>query len=262
MKTQQRRWRIPLVLSFLALNLCVDPAVDRIADATTQPAGDVGDVPSGDINHGVSEVRYRLRWSYGKATPLPSGTGWRVTTDLGYDITVTKAYLVSYRVQLVECELELDSLSRSLRLWGSRPAFAGHGDDTNLTTAGGPFLESIDSPDELEVAGLFPHNESFCQFHYLVSGKGAQNDITLHVEGTYRKDGGEVQPFSVDSTQHHGNLLDVSNLSKTLDQPAIIQVTRDLGQMFEHVNFDEDSDKTITWRMLDSLVNTMKVEVL
>ena len=104
--------------------------------------------------------------------------------DSGYEVTVTKASIISYRLQLVECDLS-SSFSNYLRAFGgSQLAYAGHGDDTNLTTVDGPFVESLDSPANVEVVGLLPGNQAFCQLHYLVSGKGS--DIEKKVKKTYR----------------------------------------------------------------------------
>lgn len=263
MSHQQRWWRVPVVLSFLILNLCADPAIDGFVDATNRVTNDISTQAQSDISmSNVSEVRYRLQWVYGKAVPLTSGQGWRVVTDSGYEVTVTKAAIISYRLQLVECDLSSSFTNYLGAFGGSQLAYAGHGDDTNLTTVDGPFVESLDSPVNVEAVGLFPGNQAFCQLHYLVSGKGSESQLTLSVEGTFQREGGDAQAFELLSTQNHGNLVELPQVKQKPGHAIVVQVTRNLGQLFDNVNFEQDSDNTMTWRILDSLVNSLEIEVL
>src|SRR6185369_15972539 len=75
------------------------------------------------------EIRYRLEWASDDATRIENGPAWEITNDRGYRVRLTRGYLTSYSMELVECPKDgatgarLGALLRS-PLEGT--AWAGH----------------------------------------------------------------------------------------------------------------------------------------
>ena len=80
-------------------------------------------------------VRYAVDWDRAGVTPLADGAGWEVTNDLGYRVRVTRGYITTYSMELVECPKAaatspLDHVATLLGRLIEATASAGHSSGT------------------------------------------------------------------------------------------------------------------------------------
>jgi hypothetical protein len=98
------------------------------------------------------QVRYQLDWVWDDGQKIPGGTAWEVTNDLGYRVRVTRGYVTSYSMELVECPKNAATtpvarLGTFLRLAVEGTAFAGHATGTPNPAAIHPMqVESLTEP--------------------------------------------------------------------------------------------------------------------
>lgn len=223
-------------------------------------------------------VRYRLDWVWDDGRKQADSDAWEVTNDLGYRVRVTRGYVTSYSMELVECP---KSAPLSLLGWPllAATAYAGHSSGTPNPAAIRPMLvESLLQATPREAGSVLLPPQAYCQLHYLVaraandaSGLPADLDMvdaSLHVDGTYQAPGSSgATPFSIHTAIAYGGLFD-----HTVDSPAMLQVDtgrgatqvtvrRHAGRMFDGVDFARMTDQVAAGQILRSLIDHADVEI-
>ena len=228
---------------------------------------------------GPHEVRYRLAWS-SDGVERAAGGSWEVTNDLGYRIRVTRGWVASYSMELVECPKE-SALTRLLAAaLLPRSAFAGHLSGTPNPAAIHPAqVESLLDPGSREVGSVTLAPQAYCKLHYLVARAGRESpglppeldmvDVSLHVEGTYRAPGSTTDvPFTIHTASAYGQLFESAGspaapIRVDTGRSALqVEVRRKLARMFDGVDFAHMTDKNIALQALRSLVNSAEIQVL
>lgn len=230
-----------------------------------------------------TEILYTLNWRWGKAIPQADHGGWTVTNKLGYRIRVRRGYLVTGGVQLVHCQANAkdQALSQFMRWLYPEPVYAGHGGEQDESRSAGPYVESLAQPDPITLERvLIPQGATYCQVHYLVApgletAKGAPAEInmagtSLYIEGDYYSSGQETaQPFTIKTELAWGaisNMLPVAGERAVTrlqisNKRAIISFRRDLGTLFDEVDFDHMSETDQARAVLRSLTRQTQVFV-
>ncbi len=239
-----RRALAPGVLFFPLIGLvCTDPGTP-----TLHP------LPAGAIT-------YTLDWSWGDAAP--NADGWVVTNDLGFEIHVTRGYLVSYSVQLVPCDSAAETAGwHWLRL---KRANAGHGGETpDPSNPGQHYVESIAAGRPLTL-GPVNAAANYCKVHYLIARGEAHSEglaadvdmvgLTLFLEGTWRAPDGPQTPFTLQTAKPTAILPALEPPVDTAKVGAAITITRDLSTLFDGVTFDEGAPDQV----LTNLKNGLRV---
>ena len=208
----------------------------------------------------VGEIRYRLTWNWEEVERVQRG--WRVVNNLGYEVTVTGGRLVTRSLELVPCHYQpADNPVADLWDWLTpRTAYAGHGslvpNPAKITRS---LEEDLFDPSEAEVEIRSVTDPEYCQAHYLIArptGAGPQASA-LELQGTYRKR--ELRgELGVSSNLAYGELKDL--------QAAIgivggidVAVERQLGTIFDGVDFGAMDDRTIGLTILRTLVRETRV---
>jgi len=212
------------------------------------------------------DIIYRTDWKWGDAAPTENG--WTVTNDLGYVVTVENAYLVNYTVQLLEC----DNHTHASLLDNFMPdtAFAGHGDGVNPALVEASFVEDLASPAPAEFGSITVESMAYCEAHYLIARAGSETrfqpeevdmyGVSLYVEGTYQEnESSDPVAFVAQTHLANGKQLTL-HLSENFlpvhveagNDPVEIVVQRQLGSMFEGVDFTsaEDIGRAILWNII------------
>jgi len=229
-------------------------------------------------------VRYRLDWAVEGAEGR-GAAGWSVTTDLGYRVHVTRGYVTSYSMELVECPRQSPTpIARAgdvLRaLAGEGTAFAGHSAGTPNPAAIRPMrIESLTSPAPAEVGDVLLQPQAYCQLHYLIARAGPDavgfpgdvemHDTSLHVEGTFRVPGGTTDmPFTVHTAVANGGLFDRATGARepmrfdTGTSALQVTVRRRLARMFDGVDFATMTDRMVASQILKALIDHVEVEIV
>ena len=229
------------------------------------------------------QVRYALAWARDDVTALPGGAGWTVTNDLGYVVRVTRGWVTSYSMELVECPKE--ALSRAARagalVWSTLEgeAWAGHATGTPNPAAIRPMqVESLLEPVDREVGAVTLAPQSYCKLHYLLARAGREApglpaevdmvDTSLHVDGSYRAPGASANtPFSIHTALAYGALFEHAGRDATalhVDtgiRGATVAVRRHRGRMFDGVDFAHMTERAVALQVLRALVDHADVEV-
>lgn len=167
-------------------------------------------------------VRYALLGDLGAAKSIPAA-GWSVRTDRDYTVVIERAEVANYTVQLVACEPDSGPAQQGWLDWLVAPAYAGHGDD--LLRPGAlypPVAEALaGAPAPVSPAFDLPTTR-YCHIHYLLArasdstvgapADGALRGRTLHVRGTYAKEGAEPRPFLIQTTVANAALRPMSQV--------------------------------------------------
>ena len=229
----------------------------------------------------AATLSYRLEWEWGAAVPAENGQGWQVVNDLGYRVQVEQAYLVSYSVQLVECEHghgETAFLDRVIDWLAPQTVSAGHGgdgDDPSLIHNG--FVESFAMPENMDFGAVtISQKITYCQGHYLIARADSQiehqpQDVdmfgtSLYIAGSYQAESASIAtPFRIQTSLANGVLdnLDVPYIENTDmtpvhlvtgNQNAVVLIRRQLDSLFNGVDFASVSSDKIGKAVLWSLV--------
>ncbi len=227
------------------------------------------------------QLDYQLIWDWGRAEA--TATGWRTVNDLGYRIEVTNGYLVSHSAALLACtpaelgpwERLIDSISAGL---GLDPAIAqaGHSAlDAEPTQVIAPVGESLDRPRDADLGAVVVQApaRAYCQAHYAI-GRAAGDGIeggSIHLEGRFRSDAGAWQAFELDSALAWGHIAVIRTPDETEneeetslrlvgDAPVRIEIHRDLGALFDSVDFEAMDAETRAKAVLLALARSTRFE--
>ena len=271
-----REWEDDLrIRRTIALGVCLLPSL--LAGGCQQAAPP----PRARAAH---QVRYQLDWVWDGAETIPDGTAWEVTNDLGYRVRVTRGYVTSYSMELVECPKETTAtpiarLGTLLRSIVEQPAYAGHATGTPNPAAIRPMqVESLTAPTFHQVGAVLLAPQTYCQLHYLVARAGRDApglpadldmvDTTLHIDGTYRAPGTAADtPFTLHTAVAYGALFDHTASSSaplhvdTGTSATQVTVRRHLGSIFDGVDFVKMTDRMVAGQLLKSLVDHAEVEI-
>ncbi len=181
----------------------------------------------------------------------------RVTTDLGFEVRVSRAYLVQSRAQLVDClgvggDVWDDWLALA-RVVAPSIAHAGHSDVIEPSTVIAPrAIDLVGGPDRVSFGSATFDETRYCRSHFLVAGvtdpiADAPSDValeglTLYVEAEV------VSPprtLTIASTLSDGAITDLPDalVGDLEGSHARLTVTRSLAHAFDGLELD---DATLT----------------
>jgi hypothetical protein len=210
--------------------------------------------------HSDGLVAYQLDWQWGAAKTL-AGDGWRTQSALGYEVVLTEGYLVSYSVTMLACH-HPHNLFERLRealttLLQPQPASAGHGEgEANPTALTASHIELLHKPVTAQFGQISANEPSYCEAHYLVARADADiarsfGDADLWATsvllvGKVRAatadaalNPADYRPFQIKTRFPNGILSQLTpNLRADFRQPATLIITRQLGSLFDDVDFD------------------------
>ena len=233
---------------------------------------------------GPHEVRYRLTWERDGVRTTSDG-GWEVANDLGYLVHVTRGWVTSYSMELVECPKDAaDATPWNVGdvLWPAleSPAWAGHMAGTPNPAAIRPMqVESLTDVEPHQAGTVTLAPQAYCKLHYLVARAGHDSpglppdldmvDTTLHLDGIVRAPGASSDvPLTVHTALAYGQLFE-----RAATPPAAIhvdsglgamevEVRRHLGRMFDGVDFAKMADRAVALQILKALVDHVDVEIV
>jgi hypothetical protein len=225
-------------------------------------------------------VRYRLTWTADDVTPMPDGAGWEVTSNLGYRVRVTRGWVTSYSMELVECTRSARATEEVLWLVTPTTAWAGHSSGTPNPAAIRPMqVESLMDGAARDAGTVTLAPQAYCKVHYLVARAGNEApglpagvdmvDASLHVEGSYRApDATTAASFTIHTGSAYGQLFEhvgdppaalrVDTGASALD----VEIRRRRSRLFDGVDFMRMPVKSAGLRMLQALVDGTEVAVV
>lgn len=231
-------------------------------------------------------VTYVLDWARDDAgvTPPDADGAFTVTSDLGYAVRVTRGWITSYGVELVECprDASVGSVERfGALVWSALEgtAWAGHSTDTPNPAAAHPMqVESLVAPAAHDVARIELAPQAYCKLHYLLARAGAEArglprepdmvGASLHVEGTFRAPGSASDvPFTLHTASAYGALVEHTGTNPqplrvdTGDGDARVTVRRHRARMFDGVDLAHVNERAAAMQVLRALVEHVDVRI-
>ncbi len=224
-------------------------------------------------------VEYRLAWIGDDGARADDGA-WSVTNDLGVRVRVTRGWITSHSMELVECPKEpaATPYGVALELLGGAVAWAGHATGTPNPAAIRPMqVESLTEPADVEAGVVTLAPQAYCRLHYLVARAATDAsglptavdmvDATVHVEGAYRAPETATDvPFTVHSDVAYGQLFErvVGDAPLRVDtgtESVRVELRRRRSRLFDGVDFARMSERQAALRMLTSFVDATTVVV-
>ena len=239
-----------------------------------------------------SEVTYRLEWTGHEALTWNEDGTWSLTNDLGFEISVDLAYLVSYSSELVECTAsERISTSGWIKWMGNlvagallARAHAGHSSlDPNPAAIMAPLAETLTPPSDRDLGSTTIEAEHYCKVHYLTARSDDKAqwlpenvDLyrqTLFVSGRYlSRDSGAPIDFAWRSDLGNGaiSLLyppgrygdeNAAFVYESGTQDITLRIRRDLSSLFHQVDFDQMDEEDASRQVLSNVVDGLEIVV-
>jgi len=270
-KTPSGRPHVPHVLdnavgAALALASSLLLGCPGVEDDTAAPAS-----IDSDAALTLSSASWGLAWDLGRVEA--AGDGWVGKTDTGYRFELESGFLVDYAVQLVACDNAVMASrggDRWLGLLGIGVAHAHHGEVQDTSLIEPVEVEVVGAPDRALAWSRFTPGE-YCGLHWLV----ARGDPETRTD-----DGASAWGTSLKLTGRWWGVDGVAGdiaLSTSLNRPmlrgfddcalrgngehATVTLTRDLGGLFDGVDFEQDGPSAIEWAVLGNLVDQGSCDV-
>lgn len=199
-------------------------------------------------------------------------------------MSVDAGYLVSHSVSLAPCaagpKAPPPSSRQGFAPWLERllsipSAYAGHGGPADPSAISVPHIESLRSPETLDLGEVSFPAAAYCKVHYLIAradGRARElpRDVdllgtSLHLAGSVKPPGGAGEaPLAVHTSLANGALRDIP--VETRGDPATaarasITVRRELDRIFDGIDFSTASAPSVERRILTNLVNHTSVHV-
>jgi hypothetical protein len=231
----------------------------------------------------TTEITYYLDWTQDRISPNEDGQGWSVINDLGYQVSVERGYLVTGSVQLVPCPQpdQGGAASWLIDRLLPPPAYAGHGGERDESKSSLPTVESLTEPTPVNLETVsVPRTALYCQAHYLLAyGVDVAKNLpsepdmigtSLLVEGLVRaSETGPARPFSIKTELVWGTITDLRPAAGPADHlrlttgrdPVTVTLRRDLGALFDGVDFDHMTEIEQAKAVLRSVTNQTQVFV-
>jgi len=227
-------------------------APDDGADSDDTSVSDTGAV----INGHLSTVRYVYTWDLEGVTPRPEG-GIEVTNDLGWVIELDEGWLVNFAISLVPCSTQ-PLITR------------GHGGFTDPSAVAVGRVEPLTTPGPTYVADVAFASARYCEVHWLMA-RATQDAVglpdtpdlvgqTLWLTGTATGPEGALVLLS-----DRNNWADGAALAFTYPEgnpdTATVTVTRELGSMFDGIDFASLTGEALGQAVLANLTDHASVDV-
>jgi len=227
----------------------------------------------------IGAAVWRLTWDTGRVVADERGRGWSVENDLGYRVRVASGWLVDHSVSLGPCVVPRPDGGAAwlpIRL-GVRAAYAHEDADASA-------IEAMHAEDltRLEDSGPWPSvfpEARYCRAHWLLARATKATDApagvdlaqtSIRVTGSWER-GGVARPLSVDTWWPQGKVQELDGIA---DPDALaearadgetrwawITVRRQLGSLFDGIDFAVDSEDEIAGKLVDNVVSHAEMRV-
>lgn len=272
-----RSIRLLLCLLAFAAALVLTPSCE--GDAPSAGTDALVTEPGAEPGATLRAAVWSLRWDLSRVTRLRGG-GLLITNDLGFTVHVEEGWVTNHLVSFGPCEVKSGE-SDQTSLFHVRSARAHSDNDASAIE-----LMHADSLASPEGSALYPSafpRTRYCRAFWLAARATKPSDApdgvdlsqtSLRVQGTWRRKGmGNAEgAIDVDTWWPGSALVDLDDaMSRAARQLAAqedsvwvahVTVTRRLGELFDGIDFEADSDEEIQGRLIENLGSAVDVEVL
>ncbi|MFT6399122.1 MAG: hypothetical protein ACJAYU_003886 [Bradymonadia bacterium] len=254
------------------------PKLGLLVLAGLAACGDGVATPDEVIVQAAGTTGYTLDWDLSGAAL--DDDGWSILTDLGYEVRLDSGWLVNYTVQLIPCETAqvessaVEFMRAALRsLNPIQTAWAGHGDDNDVTTLFG-VVEDLAHPLSTTSSDVGLGQSDYCSLHYLVARADQEvverpedielERLSLTLSGSWTgADGLGTGEFELATALGFGVILALPDeLVLGPGDAAHFVITRQLDEVFAGVDFatsdTEDLERAVVRGIVESATLTVR----
>jgi hypothetical protein len=206
-----------------------------------------------DELHTIKPFDYELKWNI-ENVDFTDGV-LKITTNLGYELELTKAEVKLASFELVACEHEHASLLRSM----FPKAAAGHSSGT-INLAKIDDIETLDlvNPETKTYSGKLDE-PSYCTFHQVFGVTRNDTESSLSIQGRFRNVGTSWQEISVKSNYSYG---ENTSLEIPADVASRISFTYNLSAAFDNVIFaNNPTEKDVAKQVFENIIQSTEIRI-
>ena len=204
---------------------------------------------------------------------------YRWTSDLEYEVHLTKATLRHFMTQLTPCPTSSTSFTSSI-IFAFRSlilpfVWAGHGDDGDVSLVESFEIEDLLQGTRFLLGNAVVSEEPYCFAFWSVSGVSdsiSPHQATLVMEGIWRKKGSEETeneevPFQIESSLNWG--IQKSLISKEGNRSEFVYLServsrvtwvRHYATLFNGVDFETQSPRSQARQVFKNLIESAFVQ--
>ncbi len=235
---------------------------------------------------GPGQIRYELAWSTEGIEAVGESEAWSATTDTGVWVRVDRGYLVTYSIELVECEDPEgpDVVWNWASLLEIQAAHAGHGTSLpNPVAIADPYVESLTDIRPSVFGTTAAEGATYCETFYLVA-KGLRETRhlpddavmvgrSLFIDGAFRAPGAQEEVgFVVESSGADGLLSRLvaggmvgagapMTHYQSAREAAVVRVERRLSTLFDGLDWTRVGDEDFSRGVLRNLIDNAQISV-
>jgi hypothetical protein len=210
----------------------------------------------------LTGVEWVLAWDDAGIENHSDGT-WTVMTNMGFQVHVIDAWLMTSAVSLVPCDFNEDTGILSwLGFILGQPAVAAHAPFSDETMLELSSKESLTPSSTIELPRLDFTENQYCSSYWLLArgGPGSQAEHTsLYVQGTWSK-GARQGLIGVDSDFTRAHMEPLEPVALSLKTPRAV-LKRRLSTAFDNIDFENDNDYTVAWRTIWNLTERVDFQL-
>lgn len=203
----------------------------------------------------LTAMGWTLSWRRDGAILTSDGT-LSVSTDLGYEVTISEGFVVTSLVSLVPCDTNHDTGLAWALNWLLPPAYASHPpfDDPSLVEL--QAKESLAPPRDVELPSVDFERSVYCSVYWLVARGPPESDIegtSVQAAGQWSRNGA-TGPISIDTNFARAFITGLP----PMDADAHIAhgiVNRSLGTLFDGIDFETANGYTVGWGVVKNLTD-------
>lgn len=210
---------------------------------------------------GVSSIAWKLDFDTARTTP--ERAGWRVTTDSGYEVHLTRGTLTTWRLSLTPCPTAKQPSGTAN--WSLIPeAYANHIEPPDPASILPHLAEDLAQPVTNRVGPRQIPAVHYCQGYWLASPPppaqaGDAPRISLKLHANWQK-GDQHGELDLATWLPDAKLQDVPGLPEA-SGAATIEVKRFLGGMFDGIDLASAPTPAMAWTVLHKLTREAEWQV-
>jgi hypothetical protein len=217
-------------------------------------------------------ITYQIAWSWDGARWDEEHRSYVFSTDRGYAIRLTAAYLGTASLELVPCKTDPASspMKAAAEFFLPASAWANHGYIHDASLLEAPVVESAFSSEVRPFGTARSSGKTYCQLHELLvpldqaAGDGFHLDRwSAFVRGSFTMPGStEERAFESHANLRGGALVDLSTSTvSSSGQGSVVRVTRSALHAFDGVAIEKLTSSELAYAFMRGLTKGTRAEI-
>jgi len=206
----------------------------------------------------LSAITWTLGWQLNGAS-LDGDAPLTMVTDLGYEVTIDKGFVVTSLVSLVPCEADT-GLAQAMN-WFVSTAHASHPPFNDPSLVDLHAKESFTPPRNAELPTVEFDRRVYCSVYWLIARGATGGDLentSFRATGNWQRDG-KTGPLSVDTNFARAYIADLPPMRPDAHAAHGV-VNRSIGTMFNGIDLETANEYAVGWGVVKNLTDQAEFE--